>query len=379
MSEIIEARAQKSFLRNIFQQFQRDRLMQLLLLAAIVLSALSPHPIADYRAWVDWNTIATLTGMLLLTTGIEASGYLEHLGRAIINRLHHVRALAIFLVSASALLSTVLTNDIALFVMVPLTVSLRGMSNLPIGRLVIFEALAVNAGSLLTPIGNPQNILLWQRSHLSFGAFTWQMAPLALVIFLMLLGATCLCFSARRIDTELTDNPAAYRVGLLRTCAALYLAFLGTVELGHPGWGLLCVATAAALFCREIIAKVDWTLILVFILMFIDIQLLAQLDSIQTWVAAIPHLSQLELLLAAMLGSQVISNVPATILLVNYSTAYKIIAFGVNAGGFGLAIGSLTNIIALRMGAERHLWLRFHLYSFPFLILSGLAAWALLG
>jgi len=112
--------------------------------------------------------------------------------------------------------------------------------------------------------------------------------------------------------------------------------------------------------------------------MFIDIQLLTQLHFIQSWVAAIPHFSHIELLVAAMLGSQVISNVPATILLVNYSTAYKVIAYGVNAGGFGLAIGSLANIIALRMAPERHLWLRFHLYSFPFLILSALAAWALL-
>ncbi|MFJ2986412.1 SLC13 family permease [Collimonas sp. NPDC087041] len=378
MSEITHATSSKSFIHDICRPFLRDRLMHLLLIAAIALSVLSPHPIADYRSWVDWHTIATLAGMLLLTTGIEASGYLEHLGRAIINRLRNERALAFFLVSAAALLSTFLTNDIALFVMVPLTVGLRGIGNLPIGRLVIFEALAVNAGSMLTPIGNPQNILLWQRSHLSFGAFTWQMAPLALAIFLMLLVATWLCFPKQTIHAELEDNPASYRVGLLRTCAVLYLAFLATVELGYPGWGLLCVAAAAALFCREVIAKVDWSLILVFILMFIDIQLLTQLHFIQSWVAAIPHFSQIELLVAAMLGSQVISNVPATILLVNYSTAYKVIAYGVNAGGFGLAIGSLANIIALRMAPERHLWLRFHLYSFPFLILSALAAWALL-
>ena len=117
---------------------------------------------------------------------------------------------------------------------------------------------------------------------------------------------------------------------------------------------------------------------MVFILMFIDIRLLTQLHFVQTLVEAIPHFSQLELFISALLGSQVISNVPATILLVNYSMAYKVIAYGVNAGGFGLAIGSLANIIALRMAPERHLWLRFHLHSFPFLILSALIAWALL-
>jgi Na+/H+ antiporter NhaD/arsenite permease-like protein len=378
MFEITEPFTAPSFIRQIGSPFLRDRLMHLLFIVAIALSILSPHPFAEYLDWVDWRTIATLAGMLLLTTGIEASGYLEHLGRFIINRLQQERALAIFLVSASTLLSTVLTNDIALFIVVPLTVGLTGVSGLPIGRLVIFEALAVNAGSLLTPIGNPQNILLWQRSHLSFADFTWQMAPLALAIFLLLLLATWFCFPKQAIHVALKDDAASYRIGLLRTCGLLYLAFLTTVELGYPGWGLFGVTIAVVLVCREIIAKVDWCLIMIFILMFIDIHLLSQLHFVQGWVAGTSQFTQLKLFLAALLGSQVISNVPATILLIQYSTAYKVIAYGVNAGGFGLAIGSLANIIALRMAPERHLWLRFHLYSFPFLVLSALIGWALL-
>ncbi|HJV00621.1 MAG TPA: SLC13 family permease [Burkholderiaceae bacterium] len=367
-----------SFIHQICKPFLRDRLMHLLLIAAIALSLLSPHPVPEYLTWIDWHTIATLAGMLLLTTGIEASGYLEHLGRVIINKLRQERALALFLVTASTVLSTVLTNDIALFIVVPLTVGLTGISNLPVGRLVIFEALAVNAGSLLTPIGNPQNILLWQRSHLSFADFTWHMAPLALAIFALLLLATWLCFPKQVIHAELKDDATSYSAALLRTCALLYAAFLATVELGYPGWGLVGVGVAVLLFCREIIAKVDWSLILVFILMFVDIHLLSQLALVQAWVEGIPQFTPLKLYAAALLGSQVISNVPATILLVQYSTAYKVIAYGVNAGGFGLAIGSLANIIALRMAPERHLWLRFHLYSFPFLVLSGLIGWLLL-
>jgi len=377
MLEITEPTA-PSFISQIGKPFLRDRMLHVLLAVAIALSILSPHPFADYVTWVDWHTIATLAGMLLLTMGIEVSGYLEHLGRLIINRLQQERVLAIFLVTASTVLSTVLTNDIALFIVVPLTVGLRGIKNLPVGRLVIFEALAVNAGSLLTPIGNPQNILLWQRSHLSFADFTWQMAPLALAIFSILLVATWFCFPKQTIHAELKDDAASYRAGLLRTCALLYLAFLVAVEMGYPGWGLVGVAIAVLLFCREIIAKVDWSLIMVFILMFIDIRLLSQLPFIQGWASGIPQYSKLELYLSALLGSQVISNVPATIMLVQYSTAYKVIAYGVNAGGFGLAIGSLANIIALRMAPERRLWLRFHLYSFPFLVISALIGWVLL-
>ena len=69
-----------------------------------------------------------------------------------------------FMVLAAALLSTFLTNDVALFIVVPLTITLKRLCEIPVNRLIIFEALAVNAGSLLTPIGNPQNILIWGRS-----------------------------------------------------------------------------------------------------------------------------------------------------------------------------------------------------------------------
>ncbi len=109
---------------------------------------------------------------MMLTKGVELSGYFDVLGRKMVRRFATERKLALFMVFSAALLSTFLTNDVALFIVVPLTLTLRKLCEIPVTRLIIFEALAVNAGSLLTPIGNPQNILLWGRSDLSFTAFT---------------------------------------------------------------------------------------------------------------------------------------------------------------------------------------------------------------
>jgi Na+/H+ antiporter NhaD/arsenite permease-like protein len=108
---------------------------------------------------------------MLLTKGIELSGYFDVLGRKMARRFATERQLAMFMVLAAALLSTFLTNDVALFIVVPLTLTLKKWCAIPVNRLIIFEALAVNAGSLLTPIGNPQNILLWGRSGLSFRVY----------------------------------------------------------------------------------------------------------------------------------------------------------------------------------------------------------------
>lgn len=92
---------------------------------------------------------------MMLTKGVELSGYFDVLGRKMVRRFATERKLALFMVFSAALLSTFLTNDVALFIVVPLTLTLRKLCEIPVTRLIIFEALAVNAGSLLTPIGNP--------------------------------------------------------------------------------------------------------------------------------------------------------------------------------------------------------------------------------
>ena len=168
------------------QSLLRDRFLHLLLIIACVLSAIVPFVPASWPAAIDWHTIVTLSGLMLLTKGIELSGYFDVLGRKMARRFVTERQLAIFMVLAAALLSTFLTNDVALFIVVPLTLTLKKWCAIPVNRLIIFEALAVNAGSLLTPIGNPQNILLWGRSGLSFFGFIGQMLPLAAAMMLTL-------------------------------------------------------------------------------------------------------------------------------------------------------------------------------------------------
>lgn len=363
--------------RALAAPFLRDRLLHVLLVLALLLSLGGTAALADYPRWVDWPTILVLAGMILLTKGIELSGYLEHLGRHIINRLGHERPLALFLVGAAALLSTVLTNDIALFVVVPLTLGLRNLAGLPIARLVIFEALAVNAGSLLTPIGNPQNILLWQRSHLSFAAFTWQMAPLAVLLLALLCMLTAWSFPNQPIRLALQETRRSWDTRLLAFCAVLYIGFVLAVELGHPGWGLLGVLACVLARYPRLVLDVDWSLIAVFILMFVDIRLLTLSAPLQPWLDGIPHYAPHQVFLAGLLGSQLISNVPTTILLVKYLPASKLIAYAVNAGGFGFMLGSLANLIALRLLGERDAWWRFHVYSVPCLVVGGAIAYLL--
>lgn len=186
-----------AFLRTL----QGDRFFQLLILVGVGLSFFVPFAPKSWPAAIDWHTIITLSGLMLLTKGVELSGYFDVLGRKMVRRFATERRLAMFMVLAAALLSTFLTNDVALFIVVPLTITLKRLCEIPVNRLIIFEALAVNAGSLLTPIGNPQNILIWGRSGLSFAGFIAQMAPLAGAMMLTLLLLCWCCFLERHCNT----------------------------------------------------------------------------------------------------------------------------------------------------------------------------------
>lgn len=120
-----------NLLRSTFRNILRDRLLIFLLAAGVILAIYTPAPLREYPHWIDWPTITTLLGLLLLTKSVEVSGYFDWLGRKIIARLNSERTLALFMVGASALLSTFLTNDVALFIVVPLTITLKNSARCP--------------------------------------------------------------------------------------------------------------------------------------------------------------------------------------------------------------------------------------------------------
>src|SRR5690606_27283696 len=140
---------QKEGLPAIWGALAKDTLFLALLGVLVLLTLWAPRGLAGYPGLVDWPTVATLAGLLVLTKGLELSGALARAGAALAGRMPTQRALALLLVTATAMLATVLTNDVALFVMVPLTLTLRHGGSLPVNRLVVFEALAANAGSVL--------------------------------------------------------------------------------------------------------------------------------------------------------------------------------------------------------------------------------------
>ncbi len=362
---------------NLLRFFKNNRLLTILTALAFILAWLFRQSPAACWTFVDWRTIRTLSGLLIVTYGIKESGFFNWLAYKLLHRLHNERTLALSLVLTSFILSMFLTNDIALFITIPLTLSFQHLLNNDYTKLIIFQAIAVNSGSSLTPIGNPQNIFLWHQWGIRFPEFVIQMLPLLAVVTPVLFIYVFFVFPSKSISIVSREKPPVQRFLFISSAIGL-LSFVLAIEFKLSGYFLPFLLLFYILFFRRILFKADWSLILLFIVLFIDIRLLFYFKELFFWFGHLP-LNQAPFLLLTAAGlSQFISNVPATIFLTQFSTNFKIIAFGVNIGGNGLLMASFANIIALNFVKKKNKYWRFHLYSIPFFVFTLILLWGLL-
>ncbi|HET9836428.1 MAG TPA: SLC13 family permease [Rhodanobacteraceae bacterium] len=353
-------------------RLKHDRLLQALLLLALALAIYDPRPMREYLQWLDVPTLAGLTGLLILTQGVRLSGAIQRWALHLVARLHNVRILAIVLVLLAAALASVLTNDVALFLLVPLTLALDAIAKIPRQRLVIFEALAVNAGSTFSPIGNPQNLLLWQNSGLSFPGFVAALAPAGAILLGMLLLLCVFAFPATPLQLdEHAMEPPPLNTPLAIGATVLLAGMVAALQWGFAWQAALAVLAIGLLFFRRALAGVDWMLLLTFAAMFVGLGHLAAVPAVSTPLHALDWHDPRALYGGGIVLSQLISNVPAAVLLQNYTHDLTLLAIAVNVGGSGLMIGSLANLIALRLdGSPRIAW-KFHAWSVPFLLIAA--------
>lgn len=374
-----ETQPSRNPLRKLISIATKEPVLSVLVVALIALQCLHPRPWVSLPGLIDWQTVLTLAGLLILTKAVELSGFLMWMAHRVVHHIHSERGLAFLLIGLAAALSTLLTNDVALFVVVPLTLSLNKLAPLPFKRLVIFIALAVNAGSILTPLGNPQNLFLWQTSGVSFGGFVAALAPLCAALMVMLYALAAVSFRGKPLDLSKDTDPHAVDRTLVSVAALLFVAFVLLADSHRAGIALTGIVLGFLIWRRDIVLKIDWLLLLIFVFMFVVLRSVAALPWVHQTVGQLGLATPLRAYAAGAVLSQAISNVPAAIMLAEFTRDWRALAFGVSVGGFGIAIGSLANLIAVRLSNERGIWLTFHLYALPFWLVGGaVGGWLLL-
>ena len=360
-------------------RLKHEWLLLFFMTLTLVLACIDPQPMSRYQRWLQLPTLSGLLGLLIAIQGIRDSGLIQRMAGMLVARMHSLRGVGLLLVSMTSLLSMVLTNDVSLFLIVPLTVAIGSMSNLPVARMAVLEALAVNAGSTLSPIGNPQNLLIWQYEQIPFLQFLADMLPASAVMLGLVAALTWIWLPKERAELyaeRLDGHPISLSLAILSVISLVMMVLM--MEHGHAPLGALLLVAPFALFSWRSLKHIDWLLMLTFAAIFLGLGHFAALPVVDQALSKIDFNQPLTLYLSGIVSSQLISNVPATVLLLDRAPDAMALAVAVNVGGFGVVIGSLANLIALRLAKHPHGMRLFHEVSIPFLLICAPLVYAVM-
>ena len=309
-------------------------------------------PDAAYIDYLNTQVLVLLFCLMAVMAGLQELGIFQSVAYALLKRTGDLRQLSLVLVLLCFFFAMLVTNDVALITFVPFTILLLRMAKLSTQMipLLVLQTIAANLGSMLTPIGNPQNLYLYTISGISPWEFILTMLPLTL-LSLFLLVVCCLQIqdtplAAEVVASQRSEQMQAKQKITLSVLLAIFAACLLTVFHVLPYTTALMIALVwFVLFSRKVLLRVDYSLLVTFVFFFIFIGNLGRIPAMQEAISSI--LEGRELFVSFLL-SQVVSNVPAAVLLSGFTTEWKGLLFGVNIGGLGTLIASMASLISYK-------------------------------
>ncbi len=296
-----------------FLNFFRNETIFCISLILAIVSCFFVLPSIDYLNYINWETIILLFVIMVFVEILKNLSVFEIFVRKLLNKVKNTRGLVLFLVFTCFFSSIFITNDVSLIIFVPFTLlALKKVERLD---LIIFavslETIAANVGCMVLPIGAPHNIVMYTVSHIPFESFFLLLLPYIIVSVIFLL---ILSFFIPRDDVSLPK--------------------MSDIEIERKD------------FIKRVFLGVDYFLLLTFIALFI---LIGNLQNIPFFNSLFSQWIIGNEVIWGVLASQVISNVPAAILLSGFSTNYEAIIVGINIGGLGTLIASMANLISYKI------------------------------
>ena len=295
-----------------FDFFKNEIVFSISLILAII-SCFFVQPNVNYLNYINWDTIILLFAIMLIVEVLKNLAIFEMLVRRLLRRIGSTRQIVLVLVFTCFISSIFITNDVSLIIFVPFSIlALRKVNR---SDLIIFtvslQTIAANVGCMVLPIGAPHNIVMYTVSKIPFDTFFMILLPYVVVSLIFL---TVLLFFVSNEDIVLPE--------------------MSRIEVNKKN------------FIKRVLSGVDYYLLLTFIALFI---LIGNLENISFFNSLFTRWIAGNEVLWGIFASQVISNVPAAILLSGFSSNYEAIIVGINIGGFGTLIASMANLISYKI------------------------------
>lgn len=326
--------------------FCKKNVVMIIALVAALITSFIVLPDKKYLDYFDFKTLTCLFCVLAVVGALKNVRFFYMLAQKTVRLFKTAKMSVLALVYITFIGSMLIANDMALLTFLPLgyiVLSTTGKEKY-MAFTFIMQNVSANLGGMLTPFGNPQNLYLYNKFSIPTAEFMGIML-IPFLVSIILVTVCCLIF----VKSEPLEIPEeTFKLPPLKTFIYVLLFALSIIIVFEliPYWiGLIIIVLALLFLDRKALAKVDYPLLFTFVFFFIFAGNTSRLESIKSLFS---WLLDKNTLLFTTLSCQVISNVPTSILLAQFTSNYKDLLLGVNIGGVGTLIASLASLITLR-------------------------------
>lgn len=303
-------------------------------------------PDKEYLGYIDWHTLILLFCLMAVMVGFQKLGFFQQVGNMLLSKVENSRQLTGILVFLPFFFSMVITNDVGLITFVPFTIVVLRIARqekllLPV---VVLQTIAANLGSMLTPMGNPQNLYLYGKSGMSFPSFIRLMLPYTIAAGICL-GIAIYLMKKESLRNLTLDPIAVDRKGFVLYTLLFLLCLLAVAKVISPVILLGVIVVVLGIYDRRIFKTVDYSLLGTFVGFFVFIGNIGRIEGFRQLLEKI--LSGNEVVVSVC-ASQIISNVPAALLLSGFTNEWESLIVGANLGGLGTLIASMASLISYK-------------------------------
>ncbi|MBR1736062.1 MAG: anion permease [Firmicutes bacterium] len=357
------------------KEFVKKELTLCISFLLVILSAFASPPSYAYIESIDFRVISLLFCLMATVSGFRQTGIFERTANYFLSKVKTEKSVMLVLVMLCFFSSMLITNDVALITFVPFAITILTKANMrkKLRFVIIMQTIAANLGSMIMPIGNPQNLYLYSLLNTDIIGFMRITFPYWLVSFIAVCIVTVI-FGKGNIERPSSDE--TLKKDTKKEIFYFILFFLCILTVAHlidyRITFLICIISIA-IFDKSILKMIDYCLLLTLVCFFIFVGNISVIAPVREFIASVSNGH--EILTSAAL-SQIISNVPAAILLSGFTEKYASLIIGVNIGGLGTLIASLASLISYKFYAaeekDKRYILEFTLLNVLFLIILGI-------
>lgn len=390
----------------IFEKLHRTVAALAGVAALFLLRILTPE---QALAYVDFNTLMVLSGMMIIVSIVKRTGVFEYLAIVAAKKAKgDPWRIIVFLCVVTALVSAFLDNVTTVLLIVPMTFVITKKLDVDPVPFLLPEILASNIGGTATLIGDPPNIMIGSRAGLTFTDFIVNLGPVIVLVFAAVFFTLWLMFRKRlKVDGatkqkifELDERVCIKDKALLYKCAAVLLLVMGGFMLHdviQMENGIIAMVGAVLLLLlsrvdvEEALLSIEWTTIFFFAALFVLVGALEEVGLITSLAELVIELVRSNLLLAGVLliwfsalVSAFLDNIPFVATLiplilglgsqgVDIAPLWWAVSLGACLGGNGTLIGASANVVVAGLAAKQGYTISFRQYlkiGFPLMILS---------